>query len=59
MWQFGVQGRRACSGDDADAEVLLELLEEDEGEHCVRNQADSCGDETLVKCHGTKLGSFL
>lgn len=35
------------SGDDANAEVLLELLEKDEGEHCVRDQADSCGDETL------------
>lgn len=38
---------RARSGDDANAEVFLELLEEDEGEHRVRNQADPCGHETL------------
>lgn len=36
-----------CSGDDANAKVFLELLEEDEGEHCVGNQADPCGDKTL------------
>lgn len=35
------------SGNDADAEVFLELLEEDKGEHCVRNQADSCRNKTL------------
>lgn len=35
------------SGDDANAKVFFELLEKDEGEHCVRNQADPCGDETL------------
>lgn len=40
-------GRRARSGDDADAKVLLQLLQEDEGEHCVRNQADPCWNETL------------
>lgn len=37
----------ACSGDDANAKIFLELLEEDEGEHCVGNQADPCWDETL------------
>ena len=42
-----VAGQRARSGDDANAEVLLELLEEDEGENRVRDQADPCGDETL------------
>lgn len=37
----------AGSGDDANAKVFLQLLEEDEGEHSVRNQADTCRDETL------------
>lgn len=41
------RSQRASSGDDANAEVFFELFEEDEGEHCVRNQADPCWDETL------------
>lgn len=48
-------GHRARSGDDANAEVFLELLEEDEGEHRVRNQADACGDETLQQKFGIRL----
>lgn len=37
------------SGDHAQAKVLPELLEEDEGEHRVGHQADACGNETLPK----------
>lgn len=37
----------ACSGDDANAKVFLELLQKDKGEHCVRDQADACGNEAL------------
>lgn len=35
------------SGDDTNAKVFLELLKEDEGEHCVGNQADSCRNKSL------------
>lgn len=38
---------RPGSGNDANAKVFLQLLEEDEGEHSVWNQADTCRDETL------------
>lgn len=38
---------RGQSGDDTNTKVLLELLKEDEGEHCVRNQADSCRNKSL------------
>lgn len=38
----------ACSGDDVNAKVFLELLQEDEGEHGVRDQADACRDKTLL-----------
>lgn len=37
------------SGDDANAKVFPQLLEEHEGEHRVRNQADTCRDETLQR----------
>lgn len=47
--QFTVQSfsSPACSGDDANAKVFRELLQEDEGEHCVRDQPDSCRNKTL------------
>lgn len=37
----------ACSGEDAYAKVFLELLQEDEGEHRVWDQADACRNKTL------------
>lgn len=37
------------SGNDADAKIFLELLKENEGENCVGNQTNPCGDETLQK----------
>lgn len=46
------------SGDDTNAKVFLELLKEDEGEHCVGNQADSCRNKSLVKCQWTQFGRF-
>lgn len=52
-------GQRTRSGDDANAEVLLELLEEDEGENCVRDQADPCGDETLRQQQKDIMSSTL
>lgn len=39
----------SLSGDDANAKVLLELLKENESEHCVWNQANPCGHETLQR----------
>lgn len=39
----------ACSGHDPNAKVFLQLLEEDEGENSVRNQADTCWNKTLPK----------
>lgn len=42
-----VLGCEEVLGDNANAEVFLELLEEHEGEHCVGNQADPCRNETL------------
>lgn len=44
---MGGAGCRACSGDDANAKVFPELLQEDEGEYRVRNQSDTRGDQTL------------
>lgn len=38
---------RSGSGDDANAEVLLELLQENKGENCMGNQADPGWDKTL------------
>lgn len=43
------------SGDDANAEVFPELLQEHEGEHRVGDQADSSGDETLRQKCGIRL----
>lgn len=52
---WGAAGHGTRSGDDANAEVFLELLEEDEGEHCVRNQADPRWDEALQQEFWNKL----
>lgn len=57
-WVRQSAGIRARLGDDADAKVFLELLQEDKGEHCLRNQADPCWDETLIKCQWAQLCSF-
>lgn len=51
MMMMGGAGCRACSGDDENAKVFPELLEEDEGEDCVRNQSDTGGDQTLQHNH--------
>lgn len=37
----------SSSGDDANAKVLLQLFQKDEGEHSVWNQADAGWDQTL------------
>lgn len=44
---MGSRRAHGRSGDDANAKVFLELLEEDEGEHRVRNQTDPGRNETL------------
>lgn len=37
------------SGDDDDAEVLAQLFQQEEGQHGVRDQPDSSGNETLQR----------
>lgn len=49
---------RRHSGDDPDPEVVPQLFQEDEGQHCVRDQPDPGWNKTLIKRQRTQLGCF-
>lgn len=46
------------SGDDPNPEVVPQLLQEDEGQHSVRNQPDPGWNKTLIKRQRPQPGSF-